>query len=309
MTLIASTLANITVGEASTFQNLTIFPLLKGGHHAAGYHTLDEALKLGGIRVTEVSEDGSVNELKVLNTLDLPVLLLDGQELVGAKQNRVFNLTILVPANTELLVPVSCVEAGRWRHSSAAFKTAGRAQYAAGRAERVSQVSDSLALRGLRASDQSAVWRSIAAKESRMGVESETGAMADMYERFEGTVDEYVQGLPAVEGQVGAIFLVSAEIIGLDLFDSESTLHSLLATLVRSHALDALESPRAEATPTADAAVAFLKAVSTAPNASFKAVGLGDDVRLRDAAVSGAALSADGELVHLCAYPAGEGRR
>lgn len=142
-----------------------------------------------------------------------------------------------------------------------------------------------------------------------MGVESETGAMAEMYERFEGTVDEYVSGLLAIEGQVGAVFLVGGEIVGLDLFDSDATLQSLLATLVRSHALDALESPRAEATTTADAAAAFLKAVSAAPSASFKAVGLGDDVRLRDDMVSGAALSANGALVHLCAYPAGEGRR
>ena len=309
MTLIASALADITMGEPTSFRNLTVFPLIKGGHHAADYQTLDEALGLGGIRLTEVSDAGSVPELKVTNSLDRPVLLLDGEELVGAKQNRVFNLTILVAANTELLVPVSCVEAGRWQRSSAEFKRAGRAQYAAGRAERMEQVSESLNRVGKRYSAQSEVWKHIDAKRQRMSVASETGAMSDIYEKFEGTVDEYVKGLPAKEHQVGAVFAIGGEVVGLDLFDADTTYQALAESLVRSYALDALESPRVEATATADAAAAFLKAVGAAPSASFKAVGLGDDLRLRDAAVSGAALSVDGGIVHLCAYPAAADRR
>ena len=248
-------------------------------------------------------------ELKVTNSLDRPVLLLDGEELVGAKQNRVFNLTILVPAETELLVPVSCVEAGRWQRSSREFKRAGRAQYAAGRAERVEQVSESPNRVGMRYSAQSEVWQDIAAKGRRMGVDSATGAMSDIYQRFEGTVDEYVKGLPAKEHQVGAVFAIAGEVVGLDLFDADSTFQALAESLVRGNALDALESPGSEGTATADAAAAFLKAVGTAPSASFKAVGLGDDLRLRDAAVSGAALSVNGKIVHLCAYPAAAGHR
>jgi hypothetical protein len=40
--------------------------------------------------------------------------LLDGEELIGAKQNRALNLTILAPAKQVIVIPVSCVEAGRW---------------------------------------------------------------------------------------------------------------------------------------------------------------------------------------------------
>ncbi len=53
------------------------------------YLTLDEALAAKTATVTEVSESGSVPELYFQNEGDLPVLLLDGEELVGAKQNRV----------------------------------------------------------------------------------------------------------------------------------------------------------------------------------------------------------------------------
>lgn len=43
-----------------------------------------------------------------------PAFLLDGEELVGAKQNRILNLSILVPGQTSLEIPVSCVEQSRW---------------------------------------------------------------------------------------------------------------------------------------------------------------------------------------------------
>jgi len=41
---------------------------------------------------------------------DLPLLLLDGEQLVGAKQNWIMNMTVLVAAHTAVTIPVSCVE-------------------------------------------------------------------------------------------------------------------------------------------------------------------------------------------------------
>jgi ARG and Rhodanese-Phosphatase-superfamily-associated Protein domain len=35
------------------------------------------------------------------------VLILDGEELVGAKQNRIVNVTILVVTQSEIVIPVS----------------------------------------------------------------------------------------------------------------------------------------------------------------------------------------------------------
>ena len=64
-------------------------------------------------RVTKLSEGGSVQQLLFVNEGERPVLLLDGEELVGAKQNRILNLTILAPPKQRIVVPVSRVEAGR----------------------------------------------------------------------------------------------------------------------------------------------------------------------------------------------------
>ncbi len=104
---------------------------------------LDEALALDAAEITEISAQGSVPELLVVNKAAKPVFLLDGEELVGAEQNRIVNLTILVPAQAKVTIPVSCVEAGRWRSRSRAFSSAPRTQYAAGRAKRMSQATTS----------------------------------------------------------------------------------------------------------------------------------------------------------------------
>jgi len=105
---------DLQVGQARRHQNLVAYPLLCAASGALNYLTLDEALKTGRFKVGEISIAGHVPELSVANGLSQPVLLLDGEELTGAKQNRVLNLSIMIPPETDMMIPVSCVESGRW---------------------------------------------------------------------------------------------------------------------------------------------------------------------------------------------------
>jgi hypothetical protein len=90
--------ATLTLSRPQSAGELTVLPLLRPGTAEPGYLTLGEALARGLTRVTEVSEGGSVPQLLFINDAMRPVLLLDGEELVGAKQNRVLNLTVLARA-------------------------------------------------------------------------------------------------------------------------------------------------------------------------------------------------------------------
>jgi hypothetical protein len=123
---------------------MTIFPLLNGDSRSADYLTLDEALGRGLVHITEVTVQGSVPELKLANDADQPVLLLDGEELIGAKQNRVPNLTIIAPPKRTIIIAVFCVEAGRWSPRSAKSTTSSNAYFSQGRAKKMTQVSSSL---------------------------------------------------------------------------------------------------------------------------------------------------------------------
>jgi hypothetical protein len=311
MNVVIDTISHIKIGTPATFRNLTLFPLTDGEGRGADYLTLDEALAKKSAHVTEVSEGGSVPELKFINETGQSVFLLDGEELVGAKQNRVLNLSILVPAGKTLIIPVSCVERGRWHHRSREFSSAARAHYAEGRARKMSQVTYSMKSRGERHSDQGAVWRDLDDKFGRLAASSPTSAMSDIYEQHTAKLEDYVRSFTPAEGQVGMMFAIDGRIIGFDLFDCAETLQKLFPKLIRSYALDALDASLAKETeakaPSAADAAGLLNRVIRAKLETFPAIGEGEDLRLSARGLTGAALAKKERVVHLSAFCLGEG--
>jgi hypothetical protein len=306
MNVIINTISHIKIGTPATFHNLTLFPLTDGKGMAVDYLTLDEALAKKSAHVTEVSEGGSVPELKFINEAGQPVFLLDGEELIGAKQNRVLNLSILVPAGKTLIIPVTCVERGRWHHRSREFSSAARAHYAEGRARKMSQVSFSMKSRGQRHSDQGAVWSELDDKFGRLAASSPTSAMSDIFEQYTAKLEDYVSPFAPSEDQVGMMCAIDGRIVGFDLFDCADTLRKLFPKLIRSYALDALDASLAKRTearaPSAEDAAEFLNVVARAKLETFPAIGEGEDLRLSSGGLTGAALAKQERVVHLSAF-------
>jgi len=297
------TVRGVTFGPEQSFRNLTLIPLMATHTPETDYMILDDALAEGLVEIGETSEAGRVPELNVLNRAAKAVLLLDGEELIGAKQNRVLNLSILVPSHSSKTIPVSCVEAGRWSRRSAHFAAAPRTQNAEDRYARMQQVTESLRVSGTRRSDQGAVWAGIEMKMSRLGSKSDTAAMSAMYEDLKRPLDEFVAAFRAIDGQVGALFLVNGRRAGLELFDTPAAWNKLSSKLVRSYALDAIDRSRESAVPaTPERARAVIDAITSSQASVFEAVGEGSDVRLTGADVGGAALVARGRTIHVSAF-------
>jgi hypothetical protein len=244
-----------------------------------------------------------VPALKVVNTGDAAVFMLDGEELIGAKQNRVVNLSILVPANRETVIPVSCVESGRWRYASETFASSSSAQFAEGRAAKMRQVTRSMEMDGGRASDQAEVWSLLAEKSERLGATSETGAMSALCEKVDRPLDDLVTAFRAQPEQVGAAFAIDGRVAGLEWFDAASTWRKLAPKLLRSYALDALDSRGRRGEGGIADLPTLLAALRTAIGTAHAAVGEGEDIRLSGARVAGAALFARGRVIHLSAFP------
>jgi len=295
----------LSLGKAQAFRNLAVVPLLDPQAPPSGLLTLDDALSGGATKVTEVSESGSVPQLKLLNRGDGEVFLLDGEELAGAKQNRILNLSVLVPGRSELEIPVSCVEQGRWSWRGRGFSGTERVIYSKLRRRNSEAVSASLHSFRSPRGDQGQVWEDIAQKSVRMSVHSDTGAASALYERHREDLDEFVVGIAAAPGQVGAAFLVDGQFAGLDLLAGPDLLDRLLPKLVRSYALDAMDEGEAgsptgqRAAPGVDAVKAVLQAVAEMTAVRHRAVGRGDDLRLEGAGLVGGALVANGTVVHL----------
>jgi hypothetical protein len=279
---------------------------------AANYLVLDEALATEAFRITEVSESGSVPQLLAINDTGRPVLLLDGEELVGAKQNRVLNLSVMVAPKSRTEILVSCVEAGRWHSDSAAFHSEERVQFARARAEKINQVSRSLDRCNAAVSDQGAVWDSIAAKSSRMRVSSSTRAMSAIYESRRGDLKNYLAAIPTADSQLGAVYAIGDSIVGLELFDAHVIYRNVAPKLLMSYALDAMEETETTTCiPGPDNVQGFIDDVRSAQRQRFMAVGMGETVRLSGDTIVGAALEVGASCIHISAFrrQAGEFRR
>lgn len=315
-------LQSVAVGPAVAHGNLVMYPLSAPASAApADYLVLDEALARDLIRITEVNEQGRVPELLVSNDAEQRVLLLDGEELVGAKQNRVLNLTILVGARQTLVVPVSCVEQGRWRYRTESFRAADRTLFARARAEKLRQVTRSMQHTGTYAADQNAMWTSVAMRVADLDVDAPTGAMADIYEQRSERLAAYARAVTAQAGQIGAAFAIDGELVGLELLDAPDAFAKVFPKLLNGYALDAVAgdgrsdkgggAARSTIGPAAarlhagpEAVQGLIAAILRAGHTQHEALGEGFDVRLESEAVVGGALIADGRLVDLSAFAA-----
>ena len=103
--IISNYLSKLEFGDLKVLNNMGVIPLFAAADDSPRYLVLKEALEKRILKITEVSQSGSVPELKVVNKAEIPVLLLDGEELSGAKQNRVLNTTILIKEASETIIP------------------------------------------------------------------------------------------------------------------------------------------------------------------------------------------------------------
>lgn len=305
MNILNETVKGLEIGQAQSIRNLTVITLKASAAAKPHYLLLSEALASGVAELSEVSDHGSVPEIQLINRSDASILLLDGEELVGCKQNRIVNLTILAPPHQTLTVPVSCVEQGRWHKTSDGFSPSPQTLYAGLRARKVADVSASMAASGERRADQSAIWDDIGRKSRRVGSHSASDAMHGMFERRRHEVADYVQQLRWTPRQIGAVFAINGRCLGFELFDCEKTCQHYLPKIAAGYALDALESEQGgPAPPNSEMAQMLLEQTLSAKCSPFPAIGLGQDLRLVGSGISGAGLEVDNEIVHLCVFDA-----
>ena len=183
---VAPTLADhlsgpIEVGDPDTAHGLTVYPLF--GPHAdldyAAYASVH-----GQVAITELDGGASVNDLTVKNDSGRPVLLYEGEEILGAQQNRVLDISILIAAGAKTEIPVSCVEQGRWRYRGRQFSSAGTHSSPKLRASLKKSISESLAAGQGHRSDQGAVWSEVEHQMSSLKTSSDTAAMSSSEVRY-----------------------------------------------------------------------------------------------------------------------------
>jgi hypothetical protein len=293
----------IQFGELQVHNHVAIIPLI--GANGAGpiYLTMKEAMEDRLLVVTELTEGGTVPELKVLNKAERPVLLLDGEELAGAKQNRVLNTTILLREKSETVIPVSCTEHGRWSYSSSQFEASGHIMSAKLRRVKNESVAENLKTACGFRSDQGAVWDEIAAQAAENKVSPITGAMRDVLDAKQEDLDAFLERFPVIPDQNGLFVMVNGKVVGLDMVSSTAAFGILHPKLIRSYVMDALtEKPKKGKEANRGKADTFLSEILTCEEHTFNSVGYGRDYRYEGKKIVGSALVHEGTVIHMAFF-------
>ena len=278
---ILDVLTNLKLGETRHFENVAVTPILGEKTEIVTYTTLSRALPSAAFKITEVSQNGSVPDLRLVSELDVAVLLIDGEELSGAKQNRILNATLLADAHSELIIPVSCTEHGRWSYSSERFDDSDVVMTPRHRAATSADVRRSLREGRSYRSDQEAVWSRVDDMHDKLGTRSATGAMRDAFEARLSRLDRFVDAFPCSPDQKGLAVAVDGRLLGLELVSRSEAYADLHSKLAKSYAMEALfqaEGPLPSETGSEDVRD-FVEQLSEASETKHKSVGLGWDYR------------------------------
>jgi hypothetical protein len=269
------------------------------------YISSEAAIKGELLRVTEVSQSGSVNELLVLNGSDQHVFLMDGDILLGAKQNRVLNTSVLLPPRSKIRIPVSCVERGRWQYHSPAFRSSDFVAPTFLRSEKARQVSSSLKSRKSRQANQGEIWKGVDRHTRAHGVASPTDSLADIYARKEAEFRAFVEQFRPDPGANGMAVFRGNSLVSVDLFNRREIYAEYFPKILRGIASDTLlAETRSPAPGNAEAcyrAVEFIDALEAVEGAEFPGVGVGTERRFETAEVTGFELKQGKFMVHCTA--------
>ena len=298
---------NITFGERQSYGAVEALPIhTPVKKDPLAYLTLIEALEEGVLKILEVSEGGSVPELKAVNTGNLPILLISGEEVKGARQNRILNTSILLAAGTELVIPVSCTERGRWHYESPDFKDSGNISSKDVRLATNISVRHSLDAEKTFRSDQGMVWATIEDlhHKSRSHETSSTRAMDDAFKARANDLDGALRRFSPEPGQTGILFFHGGKVAGLDILSQPVAYARLHDKLVKSYVIDSLEMKEAHHTRETllVASEKFLASAVSGKEKVFPSPGLGEDHRFTSPVVAGSSLIYSAEPIHTCAF-------
>jgi len=289
----------LRVGDPLRHEALSVFPLFADANGGVEYRLSPEALADESVVVEEVSEGGSVPDLLVDNQGDTRVLFLEGEELVGAKQNRILNMSVLIAAHSKTKIPVSCVEQGRWRYKSRRFGSSGSHSPSKLRSALKASVSRSVREKRGHRSDQSEVWSEVACLHETHEISSATVAMSDAFDAHRDRIVEYRDSLKYVDGATGMAVAVGGHVVSVDVFDKPVTCQKVWDRLLSGVVFDALEAGKTDEHATADDVERFVGSARDLSWEQTQAVGEGEEYRASsDEGDHASALVFDGALVH-----------
>ncbi len=223
-------LRSLRLGATVSMGRLDVTPLIVPEDGAREYRLLHESL--ADLLIEEVAT-GQVNRISALNRGEQPVLILEGQTVTGAKQNRMVASTVLVAAQSMVELDVGCVEHGRWSPRGGAFTLGTTSVAPTMRARTVKEAKYAGKV------NQARLWGDVAFLMSAHEVHSPTPDYVTLLEKQRREVEERARALEPQPGQVGTIVLERGRLVALELLGHADAWRAMAQRLVASYLLEA----------------------------------------------------------------------
>jgi len=301
-------LDRLEFGEVQELGKISMVPLMFNKKQKVKYISLAKALKKKRVEIKEVNEGGEVPQLLVVNKGRKKVLLIEGDTLEGAKQNRVLNTSILLKKRSETIIPVSCVESGRWHYNKDHFSESDFAMPFM-RKDKINSVTNGMFKHGDKSfyyADQSLVWDNIDKALSLLKINSSTRSFNDITKRTQIKWKDYKDHFKLLPNQRGFIFISNGKVLGMDYVSSPKVFKQVFPKLMESYLLQSVyfekEGRNRNTKKEFQNAPDFLVALYQAKTYRFKSPGLGYDHRISHKTIAGNILTYKKEVIQFSAF-------
>ena len=315
--------------KAQKYKNMEVIPVKINSYRSNDYLTLKRGISAGFVEITEC-EVSTVGTVLARNNANIPLILIDGDEIVGAMQNRIMNRSLIIPPKTTLRVSVSCTEQGRWHygrsrtyydrddrinrmdssHSQDIFEELDESEQYRSDSELFdySDFAADFSTRRAKSQDlfedrdcQSTVWNSINMLEGKTSFKSRTSALHDNFENHRSRHNEYLKHFKLEFDQSGAIFIINGEIKGLELFHNPSIYQEYHEKIFRSYIMEAVTNNHSSCYSDISfyEIEAFLRELSYSRFRCSKKEGIGKHMNFANRYGTGSVLMDGRDLVHI----------
>ena len=270
------------VGHGTTIGALTVFPVWVEAPVVHGLEWCSAALEVG-----ESAGQPVVGEIVALNRSHRPLVVLEGDIVVGGWQDRMICASRVMAPGESRVLGARCVEHGRW--------SGQRKHRAGGRRAPPAVCSRNRSPQGTEGDRQQRVWAGVGRYETAFG-HSPTAALTDHLDRTVADARRFPRPL---EGQQGVIFGIGGQVLGIELFGSPRGLVQRWTGVLEAVLLDAALVPRRATL--AGAARSFARSIDQMRADDEADAGLARRVALTWGSLYGCAMSLgeSGRLVQL----------
>lgn len=267
-----------------------------------GYIGSDHAINEKYVIVKEINNEGSVNNLIVENNSPHFVFFMDGDVLVGAKQNRVLNTSVLIAPNSKTKITVSCIEQGRWKNKSATFSNSEYSVPARLRKSKNIRVKDSLKSTKSYYANQSEVWSEINSYEKDYKFYSNTMDLNELMKSNENNFKNFIDDFHVDNKANGIAMFNKDKLLNIEVFNKTDIYKVYFKKMLHSTAMELfnLDNPESkmQKDDAEDLLIHELNKLEKYHSIDFPGLGVGTEKRYDTYEFSCHLLSFEGKLIH-----------